>query len=75
MARRQRDELPAPAVEERVARDEERPGVQLSDGGKGGVDLAFAANPKDMGLHSLSARRFLHSSDDQLGISHIRVYE
>ncbi len=75
MARCQRHELPALAVEERVARDTERAGAQLSDGGKGGVDLAFAANPQDMELHPLRARRFLHISDDTLGISHIRVDE
>src|SRR5260370_10838853 len=41
MARCQRYELLAPAVEERIGGDDERAGMQLDEGCEGGVDLAF----------------------------------
>jgi hypothetical protein len=50
MACRQRDELLAPAVAERIAADDERPGLPLDEGGESGVDLAFGANLQDMEL-------------------------
>ena len=40
MARCQRHELLAPAVEERIIADDERAGLQLDEGCEGGVDLA-----------------------------------
>ena len=43
MPRRQRHELHASAVEERIAADEERASLQLGEGGVGGVDLALGA--------------------------------
>ena len=43
MACRQRHELFAPAVEERVGADGERASMLLGEGDEGGVDLAFGA--------------------------------
>ena len=71
----QRHELLAPAVEERIAGDDERAGMQLDEGGEGGVDLAFGAGLQDMELHPLRARRFLHVSHHALGIRIVRVHE
>jgi hypothetical protein len=42
---RQRDELFAPAVEEWIGADEERAGLQLDEGGEGGVDSRFRCRP------------------------------
>ena len=75
MACRQRHELLAPAVEERIGADDERAGMQLDEGGEGGVDLAFGAGLQDRELHPLRARRFLHVSDDALGIRIVRVHQ
>ena len=75
MARRQRHELLAPAVEERIGADEERAGLQLDEGGEGGVDLAFGAGLQDMELHPLRARRFLHVSHHALGTRIVRVHQ
>ena len=54
MARCQRHELLAPAVEERIAADEERAGMQFDEGGEGGVDLAFGGGLQDRELHPLA---------------------
>ncbi len=75
MACRQRHELLAPAVEERIGADDERAGMQLDEGGESGVDLAFGAGLQDMELHPLRARRFLHVSHDALGSRIVRVHE
>ena len=48
MARRQRQELLAPAVEERIATDDERAGMHLDQGREGGIDLAFGAGLQDI---------------------------
>src|SRR6266567_3661631 len=48
---RQRDELFAPAVEERIGADEERAGLQLEERAEGRVDLAFRAGLQDNELH------------------------
>ena len=53
MARRQRHELLAAGVEERIAADEERAGVQLGEGGESDVDLAFGVGLQDMELQAL----------------------
>jgi hypothetical protein len=37
--------LRGPSEEERIGRDEEPAGLQLLDGGKGGIDLGFGAGP------------------------------
>ena len=75
MACCQRHKLLAPADEERVAADDERAGLQLDEGGEGGVDLAFGASLQDLELHPLRARRFLHVSDHALGNRIVRVHE
>ena len=75
MARGQRHELLAPADEERIGADDERAGLQLDEGCESGVDLAFGAGLQDRELHPLRARRFLHVSDDALGIRIVRVHE
>ena len=75
MARCQRHELLAPAGEERIGADDERAGLQLDEGGEGGVDLAFGAGLQDRELHPLRARRFLHVSNDALGIRIVRVHQ
>ena len=62
MARRQRDELFAPAVEEWIGADDERAGPLLRQGREGGVDLAFGAGVQDMKLQPERARRRLHVS-------------
>jgi hypothetical protein len=49
--------------------------MQFDEEGEGGVDLAFGAGLQDMELHSLPAGRFLHLSNDALGIRVVRVYE
>ena len=67
MACRQRDELLAPAVEERIGADEERTSVQLDERAKGSIDLTFRAGLQDNQLHPLSARRFLQISYCALG--------
>src|SRR5215831_16304267 len=53
--RRQRHELLAPAEEERVGANEERPGMQLGWSGEGGVDLTFGAGLQDLELYPLRA--------------------
>jgi hypothetical protein len=75
MACRQRQELLAPAEEERVAGEDERAGMQLDEGCEGGVDLAFAAGLQDMEPHPLHARRFLHVSYVLLGGGIVRVHK
>src|SRR5213076_476318 len=67
IARRQRHELLAPAGEERISADEERPDLQLDEGREGGVDLAFGACLEDMELPPLDARRLLNVSHRPLG--------
>ena len=54
MACGQRQELFAPAVEERVVADEKRAGVLLDKGGEGGVEFVFGAGLQDMELQPLS---------------------
>ena len=49
--------------------------MQLDEGGKGGVDLAFGAGLQDMELHPLRVRRFLYVPDDALGDRIVRVHE
>ena len=56
MAGCQRRELVAPAGEERIDGEDERASVELDEGGKGGVDLAFAAGLQDLELDPLRAR-------------------
>jgi hypothetical protein len=63
MARCQRHELLSPARHERIGVDDERAGLQLDEGGEGGVDLAFGASLQDGELYPLRAGRFLHVSD------------
>ena len=50
MARRQRDELFAPADEERIGGDKERAGPLLDESCERRVDLAFGAGLQDMEL-------------------------
>ena len=50
MARGQRDELIAPAEEERIGGDKECAGPLLDDGCEGRVEVAFAAGFQDMQL-------------------------
>ena len=57
MASGQRHELVEPAVEQRVAGDKERAGMQLNESRESGVDLAFGAGVQDRELQPLSARR------------------
>ena len=75
MACRQRHQLFAPAVEERVAADDERAGMQLDEDHEGGVDLAFGAGLQDMELHPLGARHPLHVFNGAPGIRIARVHE
>ena len=75
MARRQRHELLAPIVEERIVADDQRAGMQLDEGREGGVDLAFGAGLQDRELHTLRARRFLHVSDHALEQPDVRIHE
>ena len=49
--------------------------MQLDEGRESGVDLAFGAGLQDMELHPLCARRFLHVSDDALGLRIVRVHQ
>ena len=56
MARRQRDELLAPAVEERIGGEDERAGMQLHEGCESCVDLAFGAGLQDTGSCTPLAR-------------------
>ena len=75
MACRQRHELLAPAVEERIGADDERAGMQLDEGREGGVDLAFGAGLQDMELQPLRARRLLHVSHRCARHRIVRVHE
>ena len=69
MVHRQGHELIETAVDEKwVVMDDERAGLQLDEGGEGGVDLAFGASLQDRELHALQARCFLHVSDNALGV-------
>jgi hypothetical protein len=47
-------------VEERIAADEECPGLHLGERAEGGVDVTFCAGFEDMKLHPPGLRRFLH---------------
>jgi hypothetical protein len=75
MARCQCHELVAPADEEPIGVDDERASLELGQGGKGGVDLAFRAGFPDRELHPPRARRFLHVSYPALGTHIVRVHE
>jgi hypothetical protein len=54
MTCRQRDELLSPSAEERIRGDDDGAGVQLHEGGEGGVELAFGARLQDMELQPLA---------------------
>src|SRR5206468_4767584 len=75
MACRQRDELLAPAVEERIGAEDERASTQLDEGRKSCVDLAFGGGLHELELQPLRGRRILHLPHDWLGKRIIRVYE
>ena len=75
MARRQRQDLLASAVDERIAVDDERTGLHLDEGRKSGIDLAFGAGLQDRELHTLRARRFLHISHGALRARKVRIHE
>jgi hypothetical protein len=75
MARYQSKELLAPAEEDCVGADDECAGIQLDEGGEGGVDLALAAGLQDSELHSLGARHFLQVSHEALGSRVVRAHE
>ena len=59
VAGRQRDDLIAPAVEERIGANDERAGPLLDHGCEGRVDVAFGAGIQDMELQPQRARRRL----------------
>jgi len=76
MARRQPDELLAPAGEEWLATDNEPVGMQLEEGRKSGVDFVFGAGLENRELHPLRACHVLRLSRDAGGgICTVRVHE
>src|SRR5262245_37605331 len=68
-------ELLAPAIEERVVADDERADVQLHEGCKSGIDLAFGARLHDMHLDPLCACRLLRLSHHLVGTRIVGVHE
>src|SRR5260370_21412882 len=68
MPRRQCSNLPAPAREERIAADQERPCAQLGNGCKDRIEVAFGAGTQGMQLQRKLAGAFLQVSRLRLGI-------
>src|SRR5262249_5500543 len=73
MARRQRDKLIAAAKEENVAADQQGVGLQLDEGGKRCVEIAFAASAHDMDLSPEGACGVRHVIALGFGIRIIRI--
>ena len=69
MPRRQCGNLPAPAREERIAADQERPCAQLGNGYKDRIEVAFGAGTQGMQLQRKLAGDFLQVSRLRLGIA------
>ena len=74
MARRQRDDLRAAAIEESIVPDDERSNSALNKACKGSLKVAFAAGVHDIDLPPERARCLLGVSRLSLGIE-IRVHE
>src|SRR5262249_29547253 len=68
-------ELLPPTIEECVVADHERAGVQLHEGCKSGVDLAFGTCLHDMQLDPLCACRLLRLSHHLVGTRIVWVHE
>ena len=75
MARREVDQLDAPADEEGVGADEERVGPLARKRCEGRIDLAAGAGVEDLDLQSHGARSRCHISQRGLGMAHCRVDE
>ena len=75
MACRQRHELFAAAVEERIGTDDECVGMLLDKSIKGGLEFALGAGFQDIKLHALRPRRFLHGFDVARDIRIVRVHQ
>src|SRR5262249_36071490 len=75
MARSKLYELLAAAIEECVAADDKRAGMQLNEGGKCGFKIVVAADLQDRKLQPLRARCFQQLSDHKLSTRIIRVDE
>ena len=75
MACRQRHELLAPVVKDRVGSNDEPAGMRFDDGRESRVDLAFVAGFHDLELQSLYVRRFLHVLHNALGNRIVWVHE
>ena len=73
MARRQRQELIATGIEERVGAHEERVGVMLREARERSVDLGFGIGLIDLELQPPRARSFLHHSYHALGVHTARI--
>ena len=71
----QRHELGAAAGLERIGGDEKRAGLQLLEGGKGGVNLGFGRGLHDSELYTLRARSSLRGSDVPLGHLAVRIHQ
>ena len=69
MPRRQCGNLPAPAREERIAADQERPCAQLGNGYKDRIEVAFGAGTQGMQLQRKLVGDFLQVSRLRLGIA------
>jgi len=75
MARRQRNELMAPAREERARRDEKRADALFDKRRESRVDAAFVARVHDMNLHSERACCHLQVFRYGLGGRLVLVYK
>jgi hypothetical protein len=75
ITRRQRHELLAPTIEERVGNDDKRLDVQLIKSREGSVDLAFGTRLQDRQLYFLRARGRPAGLHDTLAIRMVRIYQ
>ncbi len=75
MAERQCAELSAPADEEHIGADHQRPGAQLNRACKGRVEVTLGAGVEDMELQCKTARGGLRISRLDFRIRIIRIHQ
>ena len=69
MIRRQYRQLTAPALEERIVTDEQRPRSPLPDRRKGGIDIAVGGGRKHFQTQSECERRCLRVSRIRISVA------